>query len=353
MYYAKILIALLTILCSCRRSVHRPHHEAFPEITTYWHDLPATTFQLKNSHLEPAIFNVYDEKYLMSQQLPDKVSSRHAPHVAYDTRRLIDELEAVVTQLQNTKKKIKKLDNFIILKQRDYNYLKHTGLMVLRHKEYPFVIKLFRETPANFVKPFNRGIEECAFFVLGGGMNRYLAGFTRIPNRNEIQKKIDSNRYWSDIIETPRKWFWQPKNNRHIAITGKNIGTKPQYMLLPSIYAIVCDAIESDSDFSILDRNDRDIALSITDFLGIRIDPHINNFMKEKDTQKIIIIDTEHFPTLIGIKDPFSINDFFTYYSRLAFKFFGNKLLVDKKTLRELQTSPRPPLFPYDLEQEK
>ncbi len=335
-----LLIALTLCICSCRRSVHRPQQRTIPELITHWKDTPSRTYHLKNDHLEPAIFTVYDEAYLQSQTFPRHVDT-------YDTDPLINDLEKLVEQLQTTRKKLKKLDNFTILKQRDYNSLKHTGLMVLRHKELPFVIKLFMETPDNLVKPFNRGIEECAFFVLGGGMNRYLAGFTRIPNRNEIQKIIDGNRYWSQLIKTPRKWYWQPHNVRRITVHGKNIGTKPACMELPSIYAIICDAIDPERTLDILDRGDRTTALAITEFLGIRIDPHINNFMAEKETNMIIIIDTEHFPTLIGIKDPFRINDFSTYYSRLAFKFFGKKLLSDKQYRQEFQTAPRPVLHPY------
>ena len=121
-------------------------------------------------------------------------------------------------------------------------------------------------------------------------------------------------------------------------------------MRLPAMYAIICDAIETDYTFTILRRNDREIAISITQFLGIRIDPHINNFIVEKETKKIIIIDTEHFPTLIGIKDDFKINDFFTYYTRLAFKFFNNKLTFDKKARKELQKNPRQPILLYNLD---
>ncbi len=349
-YFLKILPFIILTLCACRRSVHRPGNDKLPEITTSWTDDTSTHYHLKNSHLEPSIFKIYDENYFVQNQLPETIPSRHDPEKSFNTTDLITHLEQAVSQLTSTYKKIKKMDNFIILKQRDYNYLKHTGLIILRHKQYPFVIKLFMESPDNFVKPFNRGVEECAFFIMGGGMNRYLAGFTRIPNRNEINKKINSNRYWSKLVDTPRKWFWRPENSRTIDIVGKNIGIQRQFMRLPSMYAIICDAIETDYAFTLLRRNDREVAISITQFLGIRIDPHINNFIVEKESKKIIIIDTEHFPTLIGIKDDFKINDFFTYYSRLAFKFFNNKLTFDKKSRLELQTNARPPILLYSLE---
>lgn len=345
----KFLSLIILTLCACRRSVHRPSSSQLPEITTYWHDDPCNRYTLRNSHIEPVIFTIYDENYFLKNQLPETISWRHAPGRSFDSKKLITDLEAAVSHLMGTHKKIKKLDNFIILKQTDYNYRKHTGLIILRHKEYPFVIKLFMESPDNFVKPFNRGIEECAFFIMGGGMNRYLAGFTRLPNRNEIDKKINSNRYWSKLIDVPRKWFWLPQKSRSIEILGKNIGTKPQYMRLPAMYAIICDAIETEYAFSILRRNDRETAISITQFLGIRIDPHINNFIVEKETKKVIIIDTEHFPTLIGIKDQFKVNDFFTYYSRLTFKFISDKLTLDKQARLDLQTRSRPPILLYDL----
>ncbi len=348
-YFFKIFFVIILTLCACRRSVHRPGNEQLPEITTCWSDNPTEQFKLRNSHLEPAIFTIYNEDYFLQNQLPEIIPSRHDPKKKYDSKDIIIDLEAAVSQLMNTNKKIKKLEKFTILKQTDYNYLKHTGLIILRHKQYPFVVKLFMESPDNFVKPFNRGIEECAFFIMGGGMNRYLAGFTRIPNRNEINKKINSNRYWNNLIDTPRKWFWLPKNYQTIDIMGKNIGNKPHFMRLPAMYALICDAIETDYAFTIFRQNDREVAISIAQFLGICIDPHINNFIVEKESKKIIIIDTEHFPTLIGIKDDFKINDFFTYYSRLIFKFMSKKLTYDKQARIELQTHPKPPVLLYTL----
>ncbi len=348
-----LFLSLFVLLCGCRRSIHRPKDPFFPEITTFWSDTPKNRYYLRNSHLEPIIFTVYNESYLRAQELPCQIPSRDNSLV-YEKVKLTDDLEKLVRQLQSTKKKIKKLDNFHILKQRDYNYLKHAGLMVLRHKDYPFVVKLFMENPANFIKPFNRGIEECAFFIMGGGMSRYLAGFTRIANRNVVQKKIESNRYWSELLDTPRKWYWQPEKNRYFVIQGKNIGRTTQKVLLPGTYAIICDAIDAQDGqekkiLSLLNRIDREIAISITQFLGMCIDPNVNNFMIDKQTKKIVIIDTEHFSTLVGIKEPFIINDFFTYYSRLAFKFFNNKLCCSKKQRNELQTKPQPPLYSLNL----
>ena len=89
------------------------------------------------------------------------------------------------------------------------------------------------------------------------------------------------------------------------------------------------------------------MTVAISQFVGIGVDPHINNFMIEKGTNKIVIIDTEHFPTLIGIKDDFQINDFITYYSGLFFRFMRKKLTYDKKSRLELQTRPKKPLFCY------
>lgn len=345
-YLTIFFLIAASLLCSCRRSVHRPHDPYMPVMTTHWSDTPEKTYLLKNSHIEPTIFNIYDHDYFEEHRLPTRIPTRHDLHTSLDTTQLIEDLEQVVAQLSASKKKIKKLDHFIILKQRDYNYVKHTGLMVIRHKEFPFVVKLFMETPNNFVKPFNRGVEECAFFVMGGGMSRYLAGFTRIPNREIINDRIENNRYWKTLIDTPRKWYWRPAQVRYFDVLGDNIGDKPQAMSLPGIYAIICDTIESDGYFTLLKRKDREIAISITEFLGMRIDPHINNFIIEKDSKKIVIIDTEHFPTLIGIKDYFKINDFMTYYMRLAFKFFNNKLTFDRKTRIELQTNPKIPAYP-------
>ena len=346
-YQVVLLLSLLSICCSCRRSVYRPSSATLPEITTCWSDEPESRYRLKNSHLEPYIFEVYDQDYLHAHQLPAHVPMRNNVTQTLDTAPLIADLQDAVYHLLTVNKKTKKLDNFVILKQTDYNYFKHTGLIVLKHKKHPFVIKLFMESPENFVKPFTRGIEECAFFVMGGGMNRYLAGFTRIANRNEIDKRIQSNRYWRNVLDTPRKWFWCPHDSRTIDIVGKHIGDQPQHVRLPAMYAIICDEIRSDHGFSLLSKRDRRMTVAISQFVGIGVDPHINNFMIEKGTNKIVIIDTEHFPTLIGIKDDFQINDFITYYSGLFFRFMRKKLTYDKKSRLELQTRPKKPLFCY------
>jgi hypothetical protein len=150
MYYLlKIVVCTLLTLCACRRSVHRPGNAKLPQITTYWSDDPSTRYTLKNSHLEPTIFTIFDENYFLRHQLPEIIPGRHDAQKSFMSARLIEDLERAVAQLTGTHKKIKKIDNFIILKQRDYNYLKHTGLIILRHKEYPFVVKLFMESPSN------------------------------------------------------------------------------------------------------------------------------------------------------------------------------------------------------------
>ena len=343
-----LLSTLLFFASGCRRSVHRPTHTHLPQICAAWAEPHSPEYCLKNSHLEPTLFQTYDADHIEENQLPETVTFRKDPTKSVPRQELIAKLEKAIQKLQNTDKKIKKLDDFIILKQRDFNYRKQTGLMVLKYKDYPFVVKLFIEKPETMTKPFGKGIEECAFFIMGGGMNRFLAGFTRIKNRDYIIGKIKSNRYWSAILDVPRKWYWVPDNVRYIAITSKYLGTQDYHLEVPQMYAIFCDAIDAERTLSLLNREDRFLAIYATEYLGLCIDPHINNFIVEKDTQKVIIIDTEHFPTMVGIKEPFRINDFVTYYIRLFGKFMKKKLTLDKKTRRELQEHPKPLLFPYE-----
>ena len=138
---------------------------------------------------------------------------------------------------------------------------------------------------------------------MGGGVNRHLSGFTRIKNAEDFKDLINKNPYWQSRIDLPRKWFWLPNNTRWITIAGANIGKYKQISIdIPGTYCIVADAIDIERIMTLTNEDDRVESMALCNTVKFMIDPHIDNFIIERTTKKVVIIDTEHFPTIVGLK---------------------------------------------------
>ena len=214
-----------------------------------------------------------------------------------------------------------KYTDFIVVSNKNFNRRKALGMLVLKFKEYPFIFKLYIETPKSFVSPYGKGLDNIWFFPMGGGINRHIAGFTRIKNLDLINEKLMNSAELSHIFGTPRKWHWLPSKPIWLVLNGKNIGThKEIHTKIPAIYGIIADAIDGHNDLSIFNTEHTSKILGLTNYLNHYIDSHIDNFMVEKNTNKIIIIDTEHFPTVVGIKNQITFNNYFEWFYFLASK---------------------------------
>jgi hypothetical protein len=315
-----------------------------PEITVSWVD-GYERYVLKSSHLEEvALFKKFEKDFFLDHMLPDAtIAFRNKNHEMVAGSVLKDLLEKLIKDLEKNRVTRATFDDFIILKRRDFNFELNCGLIVLKFKKYPFVVKLFIESPSSFVQPFSKGIEPVFFFIMGGGINRYMSGFTRVKNLEIIRCHIKSDPYWSEHIDTPRKWFWQPVNNRWFTIEGKNIGACDyQKISLPSVYAIVCDEIKSDGSLRLINKANRRLGIQLSQFLGNRVDPHIDNFMIEYDTKKIVLVDTEHFPTMVGLKDKLAFDSYFSWYCKLTRKFLKDCYGRSKRDRRAVHKCPIP-----------
>ncbi|GAG91473.1 unnamed protein product, partial [marine sediment metagenome] len=231
----------------------------------------------------------------------------------------------------NQKKKV--FRDFIVLRRRNFNKRKKWGLLILKFKDHPLVLKVFMENPKGFVSPYSKGFEPIFFFNMGGGANRHLLGFTRVKNLQYIESIIKKDAYWSEKITTPRKWFWLPKNPKYIELVGRNIsGKKLIIKAIPGTYCIIADAITpAGKKFSIFNKAEREQCMTLCNFLDISIDPHIDNYMIEKGTDKIAIVDTEHFPTLVGFKKKYKFTGYWDWYWNLSKKCMGDLLLRSKR----------------------
>lgn len=318
------------------RNRHRKSYQILPEISTRWLDEKDTTvYSLKSIFLEEQpLFSTFDREHIFSHLLPSgPIAYRNNKHQSVDSKILSKQIEEAVELIKKSIRKPPALEKkFTILKQRNFDWQTHAGLLIMKFKKYPFVVKLFMETPKSFVKPFTKDLQQACFFVMGSGINRYLLGFTRIKNLEAIRARLNASPYWSSRIDTPRKWFWISPKTPWFELRGKNIGSrKEQKIELPSYYALIADAIEADTTFRILNSEDRKLALELSHFLGLRMDPHIDNFLHERGTGKIVLVDTEHFPTLAGIREPIKFNSYYDYFKQLTQKFCYDCLFRSKK----------------------
>ena len=313
-----------------------------PVITTQWKN-GTKLYKLRDSHLEVTpLFHLYDEKHVQQNLLPKtNIPFRNEPHKAIKGSELSEMIENLILEIKCGKKKYK---DFTVLKDRDFNVKKQAGIIVVKCKKYPFVVKLFMETPRSFIRPYNKGFEPACFFIIGGGATRHLLGFTRIKNALHVKQRLQSNKHWAKRVDVPRKWFWLPKKNNILQLDGYNIGGHKHITReYPGTYAIVADAINFDKKFSLFNKDHKKTAIDLSNFLLCRIDPHLENFVFEKETGKILMIDTEHFPTMVGFKKRPKINSYGSWYLHLMTKFVKDRFFRTKKERHALQLNPTPP----------
>jgi hypothetical protein len=327
------------------RSPFRKHDPQVPTITTEWNTrLPKEKiYLLTDSHLELyPLFQTFDHEHFKQNTLPDgSIPVRNKPDESIDGRKFKKDIKHLLKEVRAYKKEFR---DFTVLKKRDFNPRKQAGLLVVKSKKYPFVVKLFMETPRSFVRPYNKGFEPHCIFVISGGATRHLLGFTRIKNAHSLQERLKQSPYWSAKVTMPRKWFWAPNNYRWIRLDGYGIGNNKHITThMPAIYAIIADYIDGEREFNISSRKDRKTAIDMSNFFLCRIDPHINNFLVERETGKIAIIDTEHFPTMAGFKKRPRMTSYTSWYLHLFTKYIKNRFGRTKTERRDLQRHPQTP----------
>lgn len=341
--FLPIMCLVLCIVTGCSRSIHRTKSEPLPTVTTNWLGDTSRTFVAKSSHYEEyPIFKVFDHDYCISHKLPTgAISTRYNPNVTVSGTELSACIE---TLLQEIAQKKKTYTHFKLLTKKNFNRTKQCGAMMLKFKNYPFVLKLFIETPETFLNSSCKGLDNVWFFSLSGGANRHISGLTRLRNLETIRNHINSNPRWSAIMDLPRKWFWLPKNERWIEISGKNIGPNGTvHTVIPGTYAIIADAIESDQKLSVFNSHAySNLTLEFCSSLHMALDAHLDNFMIEKSSGKMVIIDTEHFPSFVGLKDPQpqGFTSYYAWYGYLGQKFISECFFRTKSTRKIAQLTP-------------
>lgn len=301
-----------------------------PTITAQWPD-SGIFFSLKSNRPEiSTYFGLFDQEDFLKHQLPQDDIRFRNEYQRVSGATLDQELNSCWAELQSN---TSPPHSFRVLKDEHYNYQQKTGTIILALKNYPFVVKLYSETPRSFVRIRDKDPKQIGMFLIGGGTHRYVTGFTRIKNAQAIKAACEKSEEFRDI-DIPRKWFWQPTDNLWFNVQGKNFPDSDETLSvsMPSSYAVVTDYIEKGSSL------DSAAALNIARFLSPRMDANPDNFMIEKYTGKTVITDTEHFASMIGIRSPID-QDAYTSYAHY-WKFLINKgiqdiILFDHKKKKE------------------
>ena len=321
-----IIIAIIPYAIDAKRKRHqRTIDTTMPRIAVQWVD-DMQTYTLIDDHLDPyPFFHIFDKDFFNNHMLPQgTISYRYDPKKSVDARILKEQIDVLFDEI---KAKKKKYTHFTALQSKDFNRRQGFGLQILKFNDYPFVVKIFIERPETFISPYHKGLEPIFFFYMGGGINRHLAGFTRLKNLEHIQKKISVHPTWANLISMPRKWYWCPTDTQWIKIVGDNMGPERKHFetIIPGIYCIIADAIEAQRTFSLLDSSENKMMiLDLCNYLNLCLDPHLNNYLIEKETNKLVLVDTEHFASFAGLREPVYYDSYFSWYFHLAGKFLQN-----------------------------
>lgn len=323
------------------RSIHRAPNPTIPYITVTASNQEYAGMWVKSRKKQKT--NKFQNKFLRLKTLKKPFENSNLkkhilPHgnikyrktdATVHTNILKEQNEFVLQEILQGEKSF---THFIVLADDDFNYTNYSGFIVLKYKDFPFVLKLFIEHPHTFIDPLNKGFKASCLFVLNGNM-RHLSGFTRIHNLETARKALSKDPEYRYYLDFPRKWYWIPKSQPYLTIDWHDQHHHHHETIkLPGIYGIVCDYIEADKKIQQQEIHTlRQISVDVGNYLHNIIDSHVDNFVPEKNSNKIVIIDTEHFPTMVGLDREMSANGYIQWHLELTGKYLKTAFLRPKQ----------------------
>jgi hypothetical protein len=336
--YISILFCSVSSLSP--RSIHRKTDPENPCLSISWQE-GGQMYVRRDAHFQAhPIFTAFDRTFFFSHMLPNEpISYVDDETKSIDGVQLGLLIEELITEIYQKKKQF---THFYTLQWKNFNYHHMCGLLVLKCKNHPFVVKLFIESPRTFLNPYIKGFEPVFSYYMSGGANRHMLGFTRIKNLEYIQQKLMADPLWSDIVEMPRKWYWLPKNSPWMTIVGTKLRTHDTLTTtFPGVYALVADYIEPTKHADLGWRTKTHAIIDLCNYLDMFIDPHATNYLFAPSADypyyTITIIDTEHFPSLLGLKEKVQFTGYIDWLIYLARKAFGDIYLQTKQSRKQTQ----------------
>jgi hypothetical protein len=325
------------------RSLLRPIDQCIPQMITQWaHEQNARKYTIKDSHIEAyPTFTLFNQNYFQSHTLPSTdISYRYNPEQSVSGEILNRLAQELFVELMAKKRDF---THFTIIQDKNFNWDHLCGFIVFKYKDYPFVLKISRETPETFVNHSWKGFEPVFFFYMGRGAGRHITLFSRIINKELIEQRLKQDPRWQSTInvEMPRKWFGQPDNNLHISIIGTHIRDDASLIVeLPSTYWIIADFMQTKEACSLSTNEKRKIVMDLCNYLDITLDPHYNNFSFKQDENgklSIILVDTESFPMMVGLKEKKHFDSYAEWLFYLSGKFVRDTFLRTKNERLDAQ----------------
>lgn len=357
----KVIIIIFAFFCFSSNSIigrspFRKKDKDQPRIAIRWKGHKKSISHTNWAYKKYPIFTCFNRDYFYNHLLPkDKITYRWGSSDSVNSYVLNQLIQDLLKELKSYKKSKRKLKNFkkkfkhfTLLQDKNFNYDQCCGLLVVKCNDYPFVVKLFIETPATFIDPYCKGFESQFFFYMSGGVNRHIAGLMRVKNLELVNQQIQEHPRWQNKVITPRKWYWIPKRPRWIEINGYNIGGEKEIStLIPGTYAIIADVIDTKEDAPLLSMQQKsELIMELCMDLHLFVDPHADNFVlkynKETNDYKISIVDTEHFPSIVGLKEEPFFNNHLEWYLYLGAKYFQDAFLQTKCDRRKAQNMINP-----------
>lgn len=342
-YLCLYSFVIVSSIFSKSRSPHRPKKPSLPRLSVCWEGESQKYYHSDSHFKEYPIFHVCNMNYLNKHLLPSTpISFKNNPDQHVDGTIISNLVEELLNEIKAGKKQYK---HFTVLQRKNFTLRKQCGLLVLKFNDYPFVLKLFMENPKTFLNQHCKGFENIWFFYMSGGVNRHVVGFTRLKNREHIIHELTKLPRWANRVYMPRKWFWLPKENNMLHIEGQNIGThKTIETKMPGTYAIIADAIDFQQEAPLPQKEKNALIMELCNDLRVFIDPHEDNFLIRYNQQKkeydIAIIDTEHFPSIVGIKEEIQFKNHRQWYLFLVNKCFHDAFLRTKDQQKYAQIEP-------------
>lgn len=319
------------------RSSWRKRLEQHPCVTTQWaHQSTSEPCTISDAHIEKyPLFGVFNRTHFDAHKFSDNMINYQINGVwhSVSSHTLSSLCEQLVTEVMAKKRHF---THFTILQKKNFSRRHLCGLLVVKFKDYPFVVKLFVENPESLTNYWCKGFEPIFFWNMGKGAGRHVCGLTRIQNRQTVLEQLAQTPFARADIHIPRKWFWEPQHNNYIKITGTHIGPSQETCTteLPGIYAIIADYIHIKDNSKLTRQEKNDLAIALCNHLDFIIDPHANNYIftvdQVRNRLQITLIDTEYFPMMVGLKEKRKFSSHFDCYTYLVEKCISDTFYQSK-----------------------
>jgi len=294
---------IVVILHMHAASVYAPRITIYDDMSNVYH----TASYMFDHRLTRTITNNIESLYM---SFPDHITHRYDPHTWSDTQEINRTLHRMYAAIsQGMYDDIDTLAERI--KDHEFDYVSGTGMLIVRLRDHPFVVKLFIASHDTLVRPYSW--ESFFFMRMNGGISRHIAGLTRLTTNQSLQQFFKQHRTSYPDVTVPRIWSWIPSDTSKLTVQLEEHGAT-YHASLPSVYAFVYDHIRYTENA----HAPQSLVFDMFQDTDNMFDPHQGNCVIDTQTHEHVILDTEHFPTIVGFEKPLYTRSYPYWYVTMA-----------------------------------